>query len=356
MAGFKTDRRRAALSGARQVLLASVVAAPLLGATPALAQWFSDPPLPPQTIARIVARHGFTGFSPPRLAGDVYILQAIGEDGARVRLVVDAYSGRILRPLGAAAEAAPPRPVHRLRPWDYAPVPEDEDDDDEDEEREPSDRFRGPRLGREDLVPPRPIGRAPSPDLPLSREAEIDLDREPVPPFRSPSVEREQRPASPLRTEPARKAARIEAPARQGAGPTAPARPRPADRATPASPAAPAPVVETPQPPEVKTDAKPAATAAVPAPGLAKEEAPPPAPAAPARTQEAAKPDGSGQAPVSAPKQAADAQATSGQPPATASASPAPTVRVIEGVTLIQPQSPAPADKGPWRDPDTPAR
>src|SRR3712207_2720612 len=142
MAGFRNDRRHWALSGARQVLLAGMMMAPLLGATPAFAQWFSDPPLPPQTIARIVARHGFTGFSPPRLAGDVYIVQAIGEDGARVRLVVDAYSGRILRPLGAAAEAAPRGPVRRLRPWDYAPVPEDEDDD-EDEEREPSDRFRG---------------------------------------------------------------------------------------------------------------------------------------------------------------------------------------------------------------------
>ena len=201
MARFRNGHRQLAVWCARRILMAGFVAAPLLAPAPVAAQLFAEDPMPPGAAARIAARHGFTGLSMPRLAGDVYIVQAIDEDGARVRLVIDAYSGRLLRPRGASVELAPPRPGRRLRPWDYTP------DDEEAEERAPVERFGDRRWSRDTLVPPRPIGRERPPELPLSREAEIDLDREPAQSFRPPPVERERRPNE-ARSEPTRRAAR----------------------------------------------------------------------------------------------------------------------------------------------------
>ena len=328
------DRLRPAKRGARRVLMA-VVAAPLLASAPVAAQWFDDDqPMPPRAAVRIAARHGFTDFSPPRLAGDVYIFHAVADDGARVRLVIDAYSGRILRPLGVSADLAPPRSTRRLRPWDYAPVP----DDDDELERQPVERFRGPRLGREDLVPPRPIGRERPSDLPLSRDAEIDLDRRLDESVRGPGPQREQRPAPAFRGEPNRKAARIEQPpAREPAVPAPTGRPRGADRPAPASPAAPAPVLETPATP---VQAKPETTAAVPPPTVPKSE--PTAPAAPPRPE------------AVVPQRQAKPQppAAAAPPAATASTSP-PKVRVIEGVTPVVPQNTAPAEAGSSSEPST---
>jgi hypothetical protein len=325
------NRLRPAKRGARRVLMAVVAATPLLGSAPAAAQWFDDDqPMPPRAAVRIAARHGFTDFSPPRLAGDVYIFNALADDGARVRLVIDAYSGRILRPLGVSADLAPPRPTRRLRPWDYAPVPDEEDE----LERQPVERFRGPRLGREDLVPPRPIGRERPSDLPLSRDAEIDLDRRLDESVRGPGPQREQRPAPAVRGEPNRKAARIEQPAREPAGPAPTERPRGADRPAPTSPA---PVVETPAPP---VQAKPETTAAVPPPTVPKSE--PTAPAAAPRPEA-----------VAPQKQAKpQAPAAAAPPAATASTSP-PKVRVIEGVTPVVPQNTAPAEPGSSSEPST---
>lgn len=339
MAACREDRRLAAW-GARQVLIATMIAASLLAPAPAAAQWFRDEPMPPQAVARIVARQGFTGFAPPRLAGDVYVVQAIDEDGARVRLVIDAYSGRILRPLTASRDIEPPRPARRLRPWDYTPEPDVE------EERE-VERYRERRWSREDLVPPRPIGRAPSSDLPLSREAEIDLDRETVEPFRPRAIEREQRPEP--RGEPPRRAARVEPPARE---PAAPARPR----AAPASPAAPAPSVQTPaRPAETKPEGKPAATAAVPAPAAPKEDVPPATPAAPARADKAepATPAPAALQPAPA-QQPPAAQATATQKteqPAETGSTPPSKVRVIGGVAPVVPQNSAAAEEGSASEP-----
>jgi hypothetical protein len=331
------DRRRPAAWDVRRVLIAAMAAAPLLGSAPAAAQWFQDDPMPPQAVARIVARHGFTAFSPPRLAGDVYVVQAIDDDGARVRLVVDAYNGRILRPLGAAAELAPPRPARRLRPWDYTPEFE--------EDREPVERFRGPRFGREDLVPPRSIGRVPRDGVPLSREAEIDLDREAVEPFRGPDVGREQR-----RGEPPRRAARVEQPA----SPAQPARPR-------AAPASPAPVVETPArpaeakadaKPDTKPDTKPAATAAAPTPAVPTEAVSPAtsvaAPPSPTEKPEPARPAQAAEAKPSAAAQPAAPAATASEPP--------PKVRIIGGVAPVVPQNPAAVEEGASSEPSKIAR
>src|SRR5688500_4581742 len=98
MARFRDGRRQLAGWCARRMVMAGFVAASLLAPAPVAAQLFAEDPMPPGAAARIAARHGFTGLSAPRLAGDVYVLQAVDEDGARVRLVIDAYSGRLLRP------------------------------------------------------------------------------------------------------------------------------------------------------------------------------------------------------------------------------------------------------------------
>ena len=311
------------------MLIAVAAAAPLLASAPASAQWFGDAVMPPQAIARIVMRNGFSGFSPPRLAGDVYIVHAIDEDGARVRLVIDAHDGRILRPVRSVEEFAPPR---RLRPRDEAASPEIEYED----EREYMGRFGTTRPGREALVPPRSTGREPLEALP--REAEIDVDREP---FGAPSVSHEERPAPAVRNEsaPKRRSVRVEPPAPAAGPPTKPDRPRGVVRQAPAvTPATPEPVVEAPK---LNPTANATTTAAVPAPAVPKETRPA-TPAAPAPAIETAKPDASRPPEASQPRQTSAAS-----PPAeTASASRAP-VRVIEGVTPILPQNSASTEKGP---------
>ena len=334
MARFRNGHRQLAVWCARRILMAGFVAAPLLAPAPVAAQLFAEDPMPPGAAARIAARHGFTGLSMPRLAGDVYIVQAIDEDGARVRLVIDAYSGRLLRPRGASVELAPPRPGRRLRPWDYTP------DDEEAEERAPVERFGDRRWSRDALVPPRPIGRERPPELPLSREAEIDLDREPAQSFRPPPVERERRPNE-ARSEPTRRAARIDPSAPEAAAPAQAARPRGTDRA---SPSAPASVVETPAPPAASEagknpDGKPDATAALPTPN--DEPAPASAPRAAAEERpEKARP---AQAPAArqqpAPAKQLPAQQTAAQAdtPNTATGAPG-KVRVIGGVAPVVPQ------------------
>ena len=323
--------------------MAMAAAAPLLGAMPAAAQWFGEEPMPPQAIARIAARHGFTGFAPPRLAGDVYIVNAVTADGARVRLVIDAFNGRILRPLGAAQELTPPRSVGRLRPWDYTP-----DEDFEDEPRRP-ERFRGPR-DSEDLLPPRPIGRPPAFGERASRERDIDADREYIEPYRLPGAERPLRSEPPLRMEPSpeRRSARVGEPAREP-NLVAPARPRGPNRAGSPPAATPAPAVEAPEP---QPEAKPAATAAVPTPAVQPSD--PPAPAAPASAPPGPAPGASGSDSQAKPQPAAPrAPPAAAAPAATASTSPPSKVRVIEGVTPVLPQSTAPADKGSMSEPST---
>ena len=313
--------------------MAGFVAAPLLAPAPVAAQLFAEDTMPPGAAARIAARHGFTMLSMPRLAGDVYIVQAIDEDGARVRLVIDAYSGRLLRPRGASVELAPPRPGRRLRPWDYTP------DDEEAEERAPVERFGDRRWSRETLVPPRPIGRERPPEPPLSREAEIDLDREPAQSFRPPPVERERRPSE-TRSEPTRRAA----------APAQAVRPRETDRA---SPSAPTPVVETPAPPAAsEAGKKPDATAALPTPNDEPASAASAPRAAAEERPDKARP---AQAPAArqppAPAKQPPAQQTAAQAdtPNTTSGTPG-KVRVIGGVAPVVPQKSG-AEEGATSEP-----
>ncbi|MAA98855.1 MAG: hypothetical protein CMN87_16460 [Stappia sp.] len=52
--------------------------------------------LRPRQIKRRLARHGFRHMRGMRMRGDVYVLQARGPRGVKQRLVVDAYSGRVV--------------------------------------------------------------------------------------------------------------------------------------------------------------------------------------------------------------------------------------------------------------------
>jgi hypothetical protein len=333
MAGSKAHERVSGKRGAPTFLISAVAAAPLLASVPAAAQWFGEGLVAPRAVARIVMQEGYSGFSPPRLAGDVYIVHAVDVDGARVRLVIDAHDGRILRPVRSVEQFAPPR---RLRPQDEASAEVEYEI-----EREDAGRFGTRRMEREALVPPRSIGREPSDALP--REAGLDLDREPAASREPPAVRQEPAPK--------RKTVRVEQPARQAATPAKPARSREANRPAPAvTPPAPAPVVDAPKPQPAAT---PATTAAAPAPAVLSESAPA-TPAAPAPAIEAAKPEPNRPAEASGAKAAeppeakpAAEKAKAPQPAATASASGGP-VRVIEGVTPV----PAPA-KGASNEPNS---
>jgi hypothetical protein len=326
MAG-QDNRHQRAKQRAWRVLVAAVAAAPLLASAPAAAQWsqwFGDGVMPPRAIGRIVMREGFSGFSPPRLAGDVYIVHAIDEDGERVRLVIDAYDGRILRPVRRVERLAPSRPLERVRP-------RDEDDDIEREDIEP----RRPSE-RDAFLPPRPVPRVSPLDDPFSREARIE----------TPSIRPEPQPApSAKRPDANRRASRLEPPARESAPPTSRAKQRDAVRPNAGTtPAAPPPVVGAPKPDQAG-EAQPSITAAVPTPAAPKEMAPasPAAPAAEPARRPDARPASAEQPPAPPPARAAHMQPAA-QPAATASASGGP-VRVIEGVTPILPQDSATPEK-----------
>lgn len=69
----------------------------LLG-TPAFAQFYFGPPvLPQRAIVEVLRDEGFRRMSPPVLNRDVYFLDAIDPDGVSVRLIVDAFSGDIIK-------------------------------------------------------------------------------------------------------------------------------------------------------------------------------------------------------------------------------------------------------------------
>jgi hypothetical protein len=358
MAGFNKTLRRAK-RGASRVLISTIIVVPLLAA-PASAQWFYEGIIPPHAIGRIVMRHGYSGFSPPRLAGDVYIVHAVDVDGARVRLVIDAHDGRILRPVRAVERLAPPRRVERVRPREY----------EVEIEREYVRRPRSWGPTREALLPPQPIPEdEPIVDL-RSREAEVDPRR----------GERAPAPSGVDKPVPKSRAARAEQPAREPSASGSRTKQREAARPAPAvTPAAPAPVVEAPKPAPA-ADAKPAATAAAPAPAAPKETAPaapspvveapkpeqpaeakpavtaaapapaapvetaPSTPAAPAPTIEPAKPE-------AAKPEASQSAAAQSQSAAVTPSTPRTNVRVIQGVIPVPGESTTDTDKDSSTEP-----
>ena len=281
--------------GLPRAMIAAAVGVMLLFANPATAQILpygqEDEPLPPPTISRMLLRRGYEPLGRPRFQGDVYMVQALSPSGARVRLMVDAYNGSIIRSMRIDEDLGPVLPRGR----DY---PDREVD-----------------LDQLDDVPPRASRPQPQFEDETLRSGRL----QPQPGNEPPRAQRPQ---------PERKAARSET---QGRAPVAPAPSRrSAQPAAPATtPAAPAPVVEKPKEDPPVHD-KPAATAAAPAPSP-KEDMPAAAAPAPAPLPvEAARP-----APAK-PEAARTAEKTVEDKPATAG--PSQAVRVIEGVTPILPQ------------------
>ena len=95
-------------------------------AAPAQAQFFFryyaepfahryDDSLSPGEIARSLAARGYRPTGRPWRNGEVYVAEAYDDDGRRVRLIVDAYEGLILRRFREARPAAQPAPAPRQR-------------------------------------------------------------------------------------------------------------------------------------------------------------------------------------------------------------------------------------------------
>lgn len=294
MTDFPARARRTG-GGLPRAIIAAAVGAALLFAIPATAQILpygqEDEPLPPPTISRMLLRRGYEPVGRPRFQGDVYMVQALSPSGARVRLMVDAYNGSIIRSTRLDDDLGPVRPRGR----EYL-------------DREVD-------LDLLDDVPPR--ASRPQPQF-----EDETLRTERARPHPGDGPARAQRPQA----EPERKAARNEPPGRAPEG-AAPSRRGTQPAAPAAAPAAPGPVVDKPKQ-EQPAAPKPAATAAAPAPAP-KQDAPAATPPAPPPA-EAAKPEPAKAAP------AKTAEKSGEEKPATAG--PSQPVRVIEGVTPIIPQ------------------
>jgi hypothetical protein len=93
-------------------MLAGTAMAALFGAASAFAQ-YQALPLPPHAIGDMLIRQGFTAFSPPRLRGDVFILEAVTARGAQVRLTIDAYNGEIVDSVRLSPPVGAPQDIRR---------------------------------------------------------------------------------------------------------------------------------------------------------------------------------------------------------------------------------------------------
>ncbi|WP_375454753.1 hypothetical protein [uncultured Methylobacterium sp.] len=225
---------------------------------------FDDEIMPPRAVAWRLADRGFTGIGRPRFDGRAYVVEALGPDGAYVRLFVDASDGAIL---GRRRLDRPPMALARPTPG-YGWTEED-------------DLPRRPIRQPERLLPPADIPMPGSRFVPLRRQ--FDPETGPVrpdgsigsrgggggPDLPSPNAQG-LNPDARGRTEPPRKVARIGTPAKApeakvpdtgGSDPrtpdmkaqtrTVPEAPklRPVDAAKPADkPEAPVAAVEPPKP------------------------------------------------------------------------------------------------------------
>jgi len=136
----------------KRTWLLIAIAAGFLGCAPANAQMMAADILPPHEIATIVRSMGLNPLERPHWRGGRYVMAATDRSGREVRVVVDAYSGQVIRvrPLDVgyydgprgygvrpdpydpryAAPPPPPRPIPGGDPG-YAPHPQPgyEDDD-----------------------------------------------------------------------------------------------------------------------------------------------------------------------------------------------------------------------------------
>lgn len=205
------------MRNARHILAAGVIlAGAAAAASPALAQWWGssegryiyNTPEPPYGYGRnerplhrddIVDRledQGFEEISRPRLQGSTYIVEVVGPRGVPMRLVVDAFTGRILQRVAVGDPGA------RLEEPDVgeAPAPN----------RGPAGRAD---LGRSpyDEMPNAPRYRTGEPEqLGAPARREPAAPREPARPIETSRID--SAPLAPLPTEPARPADRRLAP------------------------------------------------------------------------------------------------------------------------------------------------
>jgi hypothetical protein len=173
--------------------------------------------LTPREVSDIVEDYGYTPVTRPRLTGDLYVVEGRDPRGYRVRLLVDAYSGNVVRRALLTTPSDRRLDVEAMRPPGSVPQAD------------------------EPLTDQRPVETSPKPQLPAKKPAETrSKAKHPVTAARPPSE----------------------------AKPPAPHQPSPAEAAKPATTAArppgatePSPVPVAPPPIE---EAKPATTAVVP--------------------------------------------------------------------------------------------
>jgi hypothetical protein len=126
----------------RVLLCASLAALTLLGSRPGLAQALAPPypgtiypgdgALPSYEIVTIVRSTGLEPHGRPVRKGPVYTVRALDAAGEEVRVVVDAYGGRIVKviPLAEPRYAMPlMRPPYGPAPRPMAMIPDDGFDD-----------------------------------------------------------------------------------------------------------------------------------------------------------------------------------------------------------------------------------
>ena len=127
MQSYTAQARR---GSARTWLAAALLTVGAAG--PAAAQWFDGPPrpymynrpppivrdarpLPPYAIVERLEEQGYENVGRPRFDGSVYEIEATGLSGARVRIVVDAFRGNVVERY--AVSRAPRRPDFGPRDW-----------------------------------------------------------------------------------------------------------------------------------------------------------------------------------------------------------------------------------------------
>jgi hypothetical protein len=97
---------------------AALVAAGMLMAQPAQAQFFGDT-MSSSEIAYALSDSGYRMVGQPRRSGRYYVAEGLGTDGRRVRVLVDAYSGVVVGAKAVAQQEARPQGFSAL----FAPEP-----------------------------------------------------------------------------------------------------------------------------------------------------------------------------------------------------------------------------------------
>lgn len=201
---------------ARRGAFALALAAGAVGTSPAQAQFFNElfgPRMSSREIDSALRDRGLEAAARPRLVGDVYVVHAINRRGERVRVLVDAYEGRVVE----TTVLLPPGV--RLRDYDAGPR----------------------RVRRREEFDGRPPGLVPGGRLEARRPDGDDIAPRVIPaPDRKPETRRPKPPRRPATA------------ARQ---PPPEADPKPAARAVPDLP--PERPVEATKPDEDKTAARP---------------------------------------------------------------------------------------------------